>query len=235
MAVPATRGSVENHGPRIRLTSHEVATSLLYAALFIVAVTLVVLVAIFIANLTASPGPPGPDLPPTGISTQVDTGWRDVKPQATPNVESPEDPSADPSLAKDQADVTQLMEVAEPVVVNANMAAAITEPNDFADAVDSGSPGSAEGTGGRPSGPGNGPPGSPERSNRWVVQFSDKADLRTYAAQLEYFGIELGALFEAEEKVIYLSDLICSSPHVTGNDRWRTRAPVLLLLGQGCS
>ncbi|MCA9060901.1 MAG: hypothetical protein KDA85_20455 [Planctomycetaceae bacterium] len=209
MSVPATKGPVRKPGPQIKVTRYDLATALLYATLFMVAVTFVMLVAIFLANLI-----PKKVTQPMQIFPAGDGGWEDGEPDATPNVESPEDPSDDPSLANDQSDVTELMEVTDQVVDLADTAAALVEPNSFTDAQDSGNPGSAVGTGGRPWGTGGGGRGGQKRDNRWFVRFADKSNIKTYAAQLDFFKIELGALFPEEQKVIYLSNLSAARPTV---------------------
>lgn len=50
------------------------------------------------------------------------------------------------------------------------------------------------------------------REQRWFVEFGDKGDLKSYAAQLDFFGIELGALFADENRLVYLSNLSQAQP-----------------------
>lgn len=135
-----------------------------------------------------------------------DGGFEDGDPNATPNVESPEDAAIDPSLANEETDVTELEEVTEQVVEVAENAATMVAPNEQTDQRNTGVPGSADGTGGRPLGSGGPGRGGAKREQRWFVEFGDKGDLKSYAAQLDFFKIELGALFSSESRLVYMSN-----------------------------
>jgi len=141
-----------------------------------------------------------------------DGGWEDGTPDATPKVDSPEDATVDPSMANEETDVTQLEEVVEQVVEVSENAATITAPNESTQSQTSGIPGSADGTGGRPLGSGGPGRGGAKRENGWIVEFADKGDLDSYAAQLDYFGIELGLLIKEESRLIYVSNLSNPKP-----------------------
>lgn len=65
--------------------------------------------------------------------------------------------------------------------------------------------GSASGTGRRALGMGPGKKGFP-REQRWFVRFNDGQTLDEYAAQLDFFGIELGALLDGK-RLVYISKL----------------------------
>ncbi|WP_437191929.1 hypothetical protein [Planctomicrobium sp. SH527] len=76
-----------------------------------------------------------------------------------------------------------------------------------------GQPGSSIGTGrrrGLGNGPGPGGGGIPN-DQRWFIRFADEVSLDHYANQLDFFGIELGALFP-DGKLIYLKQLKNSVP-----------------------
>src|SRR5262249_48124894 len=75
-----------------------------------------------------------------------------------------------------------------------------------------GQPGSAEGTGRRPLGSGPGSGGGFPREQRWLVRFGDQANLEEYARQLDYFGIEFGAV--VGEKLVYISKLASARPQM---------------------
>ena len=75
-----------------------------------------------------------------------------------------------------------------------------------------GKAGSAKGTGRRALGFGNGTGGMP-REQRWFVKFGERAALDEYARQLEYFGIELGALLP-DGRLAYLTKLTETVPDV---------------------
>jgi len=83
----------------------------------------------------------------------------------------------------------------------------IEAPNENRDRNTSGVPGSADGTGGRPLGSGGPGRGGAKREQGWIVEFADKGDLDSYAAQLDFFGIELGLLQKEEARLTYLSNV----------------------------
>ena len=118
----------------------------------------------------------------------------------------------DPSLANEETEVTELEEVVEQVTEFAENAAAMVAPNEFSDQRNTGVPGSADGTGGRPLGSGGPGRGGAKREQRWFVEFGDKGDLKSYAAQLDFFGIELGAMFPDESRLVYLNNLSQAKP-----------------------
>jgi hypothetical protein len=74
--------------------------------------------------------------------------------------------------------------------------------------------GFALGTGTRPAlGGGPGSKGGWPRHQRWYVFFSDEGSLSQYAKQLDYFGIEIGALMP-DRTITYLSQLSADKPVV---------------------
>lgn len=73
-----------------------------------------------------------------------------------------------------------------------------------------GQPGSAEGTGRRPLGSGPGSGGGFPREQRWMIRFGDQTNLDAYARQLDYFGIEFGAVVDG--KMVYISQLASPRP-----------------------
>ena len=72
--------------------------------------------------------------------------------------------------------------------------------------------GKSLGTGTRPAlGGGPGSKGGWPRQQRWYVQFAEQGSLDQYARQLDYFGIELGALLD-DHTMAYLSELSSPKP-----------------------
>ena len=186
---PRTQGR-KMPAPHIKLTKYEVAVSTLITTATCAGLAFIVMVFIWLSNLLPAPESKAVTMLPSG-----DGGWEDGDPNATPNVESPEDAAMDPSLANEETDVTELEEVVEQVTEVADNAASMVAPNEFSDQRNTGVPGSADGTGGRPLGSGGPGRGGTKREQRWFVEFGDKGDLKSYAAQLDFFGIELGAMF----------------------------------------
>jgi len=136
-------------------------------------------------------------------------GFEDGVEGETLLVESPDDPAEDaaPADTPQIADFSQLPE---------NVVEFSTHPvRQQADAVffsfdaPMGRPGSAHGTGHRPLGSGGGEGGIPAEQ-RWFIRYGDESSLKEYASQLDFFGIELGALLPTGE-LIYLSHF--TAPH----------------------
>lgn len=192
--------------PHLKLTRYDITTAALLASIGMLGSALVILIAIWVASML----PTQVLLEP--MMTAGDGGWEDGTENATPDVESPEDPSTDPSVADDQSDVTELMEIVDPVVEVTDSAAQIVEPTAYMSERNTGNPGSATGTGGRPLGSGGPGRGGAKREQRWFVQFADKGNLKSYAEQLDFFGIELGVMFPAENRLVYMKDISSDRP-----------------------
>jgi hypothetical protein len=193
--------------PHIKVTRYDVVISALSTSALFAVLTLIVMVCIWLANMLPSPQKKQVIMLPPG-----DGGYEDGDPNATPNVESPEDAAEDPSVANEETDVTELEEVVEQIIDVAEDASAVVAPNEFTDSKNSGVAGSADGTGGKPLGTGGGGRGGAKREQRWIVEFADKGDLKSYAAQLDSFGIELGAMFQASGRLVYMSNMSADPP-----------------------
>ena len=98
----------------------------------------------------------------------------------------------------------------------ASFAAQAAEPvPDFVnvEGVPGGRRGTPDGTGRRPLGLGPGDGGGVAVENRWFIKFADEISLSEYAKQLDFFGIELGAVLP-EGKLVYLSRLTEAKPQI---------------------
>jgi hypothetical protein len=205
--VPSRTELRRQRAPHIKLTRYDITVSALITTAMCALLTLLVMVCIWLSNLIPTQPKREVVLLPPG-----DGGWEDGDPDATPNVESPEDPSLDPSVENEETDVTELEEITEQIVEISTNAAELVAPNEFTDQKNSGIPGSADGNGGRPLGSGGPGRGGAKREQRWFVEFADKGDLKSYAAQLDFFKIELGARFDAEGRLLYLSNMSADQP-----------------------
>lgn len=93
-----------------------------------------------------------------------------------------------------------------------------------------GSPfGTVGGTGRPPIGFGKGKGGFP-REMRWFVKFVERGTLDEYAQQLEFFGVELGALMP-DGKLVLVSKLTAGKPTAHRDQRTGRKAAVLHLEG----
>lgn len=185
--------------PKMSETGYETATGAQIAAALGLAGFAALLIAIWLSNLLPEHTAVPIDMTPG------DGGWEDGDPNETLDVESPEDPSDDPSLSNDQ-NVSQLEQITEQVLTLSENAAAMVQPNNFTDPTGGGNPGSAEGSGGRPYGSGGPGRGGHKREQRWIVEFADQGNLKSYARQLDQFNIELGCAFK-DGRIYYLSKM----------------------------
>ena len=119
--------------------------------------------------------------------------------EANPEAGAPESASDEPEVRESLDNVLELTDTA---------VTQTTRQFDMGVRNPVGQPGSAEGTGRRPLGSGPGSGGGFPREQRWMVRFGDQANLDEYARQLDFFGIEFGAVIDG--KLVYLSKL--SSP-----------------------
>lgn len=189
--------------PVMSETKFDIATSAQIAAFVGLGGFCALLIALWLSNLL-----PEIEVVPV-VMAPGDGGFEDGDPNETLDVESPEDPSDDPSLSNDQNE-TQLEQITEQIVTLSETASQLVAPNDFSDPTGGGNPGSAEGTGGRPYGSGGGVGGGAKREQRWLIQFADKGNLKSYARQLDFFRIELGCAFP-DGRIYYLKNMSTSN------------------------
>ncbi|MGE5193722.1 MAG: hypothetical protein ACM3U2_14600 [Deltaproteobacteria bacterium] len=123
--------------------------------------------------------------------------------EANPEAGSPETASDEPEVRESLDNVLELTDVA---------VTQTTRQFDMGIRNPAGQPGSAEGTGRRPLGSGPGSGGGFPREQRWMVRFGDQANLDEYARQLDFFGIEFGAVING--KLVYISKLASPKPAV---------------------
>lgn len=185
--------------PRMNETAYDVTTSAQIALAMGLTLITGLLIAIWLSNLV-------PDVTIEPMMLENSTGgFEDGDPDETLDVESPEDPTEDPSLSNDQ-NMTQLEQITDQIVTLSESASQLVQTNEYTDAEAGGNPGSAEGSGGRPLGVGGGTKGGEKRDQRWLVKFSDKGNLKSYAAQLDFFKIEIGVIFK-DGRMVYLSNM----------------------------
>jgi hypothetical protein len=185
-----SRGTIVR-APVMRVTRYDLLTSFLITLVMGLAVAVVWLIIVWFTNKL--PEPPAP----TELEiVEIAGGEEDGAPDETLMVESPEDPVEDPAVE----------EMLENVVELSTQLSELQPPTPE---VRGSKSGSAQGTGRSPLGSGGGP-GRLGREQRWFVRFSDAGTLDLYAQQLDFFGIELGALMPG--KIVYLSNLSAARP-----------------------
>ena len=134
--------------------------------------------------------------PPAAIPVELielPGGFEDGSPDETLRVDSPEPEARDAVPAESVSDAVEIAEAVEAVVEMSEAATQQVQQQFDTGIQNSGKVGSAKGTGRRALGMGTGTGGIP-REQRWFVKFGERTALEEYAKQLEFFGIELGAL-----------------------------------------
>jgi hypothetical protein len=139
-------------------------------------------------------------------------GVEDGSPDETLRVDSPEPETPDAAPAEMPAEQTEIAETLETVVELSESATQQVQQQFDTGVQNTGKAGSAKGTGKKGLGIGPGIGGLP-REQRWFVRFGDRAGVDQYAKQLEFFGIELGALLP-DGRLAYLSKLTDPVPTV---------------------
>ena len=153
--------------------------------------------------------------PPEAIPVELvemPGGFEDGSPDETLRVDSPEPEARDAVPAESVADQVEIAEAVEAVVEMSEAATQQVQQQFDTGIQNTGKVGSAKGTGRRALGFGNGVGGIP-REQRWFVKFGERASLEEYAKQLNFFGIELGALLP-DGRLAYLTNLTAPLPQV---------------------
>lgn len=184
--------------PVLHVTRFDRVSSLLMAVVAGLVLGVLSLSVVWYAN---RPPAPVEDVPMELV--ELPGGFEDGSIDETLRLESPEDPTQDPSLAEIPAEENEIQEVLENVLTLSEEATQIVQQQFETDARNQGRAGSATGTGRRALGFGPGESGIP-REQRWFVRFDETGSIDLYARQLEFFGIELGAILSGG-KLVYLS------------------------------
>lgn len=198
MAVSSpTRSSAPNLPPGVqlpylRVTRFDTSSSFLMAT----AIAIIVGVIWAFTQFWATRPPRQPDLVPMEV-IPLGGGVEDGDPDDTLEIESPEDPVTE---SQEQEPIDELEAVVQ-------MSDQVIEQFELKEQVAiSDKTGSSQGTGKRPLGFGPGNAGGVAPELRWFIRFADGASLTEYAKQLDFFGIELGAILP-DGRLAYLSGM----------------------------
>lgn len=178
----------------------------LSAFMIALVVALAVSVAVVVVWWASTRPPPAEILVPMEI-VDVAGGSEQGAVDETLQVESPEDPNPNPS--PEEIVPEEVMETLDTVIELSDRATQQAQQVSVAEAT-TGVPGSATGNGrpGLGSAPGQ---GGVSREDRWFIKFADEVSISEYAAQLDFFGIELGALLR-DGTLVYVSQLASPNP-----------------------
>lgn len=187
--------------PVMRTTSYERVNS---GLLSVIIGLVVAVICLYIMWMGLWPDPPQRTVPveivelsggvedgTPGEELRVDSPLPEI-PDATPNEESTDEPS-------------EIEETLDQVMDLSDEATNLAERQFEVQTATAGRAGSSKGTGRRGLGSGPGRSGFP-REQRWFVTFADQSSITEYARQLDFFGIELAALYP-EGKIVFLSNL----------------------------
>jgi hypothetical protein len=140
-------------------------------------------------------------------------GVEDGSPDETLRVDSPEPPAPDAATGDVVAEERDIQESLDQVVALAdNAVVEVQQRSPDLGVRNAGKPGSADGTGRRALGSGPGSGGGFSREQRWYVRFGDQTNLEEYARQLDFFGIEFGAIVGG--RLVYLTKMAGGRPTV---------------------
>ncbi len=143
---------------------------------------------------------------------EVTGGSEDGAVGETLRVDSPLEANPEAGASETAADDSEVREALDSVLTLTDAAVTQTE-RQFDTGVrnnTTGESGSADGTGRRPLGSGPGSGGGYPREQRWMIRFGDLANIDEYARQLDYFGIEFGAVVGG--KMVYISKMASPRP-----------------------
>lgn len=194
--------------PVMKETGYDRTSSGMMAAAALLAGVTLLLVAVWFTNRR----PPPPEPTPFEI-IEMPGGFEDGDPNASPDLESPAEEIPDPSIAETSEEQPQMTELLETIVDLSEQTTDQVEMVIQADAeASSGKVGSSTGNGKRPLGTGGLGKGGFSREQRWVVKF-DEGSIEEYARQLDFFKIEVGALFP-DGRLVFLSNVSRPNPTV---------------------
>ena len=204
--------STKTVGPRpepvLATTSYDRTSAALLALVIGFGLTTAIVTTLYVATLPSKPA----RLVAIEIPDNATGGQPDGEPNSTLEVESELAPQPDAAPVDQDADQIELQETLEVITELADTAAEIVPEQTGSAAISSGVAGSADGSGVASLGEGPGSGGVP-RAQRWLVNFADGASLNAYAAQLDYFGIELGVI-KPDGTLTFVSSLAASRPMV---------------------
>ncbi len=182
--------------PYLKVTRHDKIS----ATMYVIVITLTVL-AILALTRVKWEEPPIQLVP---MEFVADGGYEDGNPDETLLVESPFEETPNPSPAEEVIEEDNLQEVLENVVELSETASEQAVQVTSTEELNSGTPGSARGTG-RPLGSGGGRYGGIPAEERWFIRFADGSSVDEYARQLDFFGIELGVLLPG--RLVFISNM----------------------------
>lgn len=197
-APPASRGVNVEAKPRLpflKFSGYDVVSSMMLAVAMTVVCAVIWAFSLFWSTLP----PKMPELVPMEL-VRIGGGVEDGDPNETLDIETPEETTTEIQQQEEvKEEISMLTEVADQAAER--MQEIQVEQNATAELN-----GEATGTGKRPLGFGPGNGGGVAAELRWFIRFADGSSLTEYAKQLDFFGIELGAIMP-DGRLAYISGL----------------------------
>ena len=193
--------------PVMRVTLYDWVSSWAISLFVGILLTCSLVVVVWLTNRQPKP----PEAIPVEL-VELPGGSEDGSPDETLRVDSPEPETRDASPAEVPDDQMEIAEAVEAVVEMSEAATQQVQQQFETGIQNSGKVGRATGTGRKGLGIGPGSGGMP-REQRWFVKFGDRAAVNEYAKQLEFFGIEVGALLP-DGRLAYLSKPTAAIPQI---------------------
>ena len=181
--------------PFLKFSSYDVTSSMLIALAISVVCAVIWAFSLFWATLP----PKQPDLVLVDL-VRIGGGVEDGDPNETLDIETPEETTTEIQQQEEvKEEITMLTEVADQAAEKMELLQ--VEQNATAELN-----GTATGSGKRPLGFGPGNGGGVAAELRWFIRFADGSSLTEYAKQLDFFGIELGAIMP-DGRLAYITNL----------------------------
>ncbi len=209
MLAANSANQVASSTPHLKISLYDRVIAALTAASISAVGTLVVMVAAWFANTL----PLTNSLPPEPGVSPIQQPYEDFS-LSVIDVTSPEESSDDSSAQNEQLNVT-VLDADQVVDKNLNVAALQlpVEP-----AIENAKlPGTADGTGRNPIGPGRqigGPSSSKGNERRWFLDYPTVKSVDQYRTWLEAAGIQPGAVLAKESRLVYLTKLTSPKPEL---------------------
>lgn len=200
----ASRSSTSKAPPKLpflKFSRYDVSAAVMMSVAMAVVCAVIWAFSLFYATLPPRP----PELVPMEL-VRIGGGVEDGDPNETLDIESPEETTTE---------IQQQEEVKEEIVLLTEVADQAAERLQEIQVEQTSTAelnGSATGSGKRPLGFGPGNGGGVAAELRWFIRFADGSSLTEYAKQLDFFGIELGAVMP-DARIAYISNL-SGSPKV---------------------
>jgi hypothetical protein len=195
--------------PFLKFSSYDVTSSLLLALGMAVVGAVLWAFSLFWSTLPEAP----PVFVPLETIERVGGGVEDGDPDATMNIESPDVDTEEVKQQDEVKEISVVSEVADTVADQLDSDGPGTGGAQTGDQIQQAQTGfddrngTLKGTGNkRPLGFGPGNGGGVAAELRWFIRFADGGSLSEYAKQLDFFGIELGAIMP-DNRLAYISGL----------------------------